>query len=264
MCRIFLAKPSKLSLSNIDMSKLLKSFADLSVVGHLPCGITGGHKDGFGFAFVSNTDKHIIKSPRPILEDTIIYSQIENKIKSLNGEEVVLGHLRAATHGGQDLVNTHPFENSNLIMVHNGSIDKRLDEPFAHLKVKCKGDTDTERMLAKVSEYNLGGLNAKSSYIKMLEDIVNDYPEYRSAISVVVDTGDIKPKAYGVRLYNPNLKEVGMDNYYSLYIGKDEYGGFYLCSEALPIPEITWKILKNGEMYEISEQRIIQSMIFQD
>lgn len=264
MCRIFLARLTDISLQNINLNKLVQYFADLSEIGHLPCGIMGGHKDGFGFAFVNKSGKEIIKSPRPILEDKEVYDQVQNRLNLISGGDIILGHLRAATHGDQAIVNTHPFERENLIMVHNGSIDKRLDEPFPHLKCRCDGDTDTERMLQQAEEYVEEGLSVRDAYLKMLNEIIDKYPNYRSAISIMIHSsknGDL-PAVYATRLFNRNLKEVGVDNYYTLYRGVDDFGGEYICSEPLPEPGISWRVLSNGEVLEMSNGQTSIEKVF--
>lgn len=53
---------------------------------------------------------------------------------------------------------------------------------------------------------------------------------------------------FATRLFNKNLKELGIENYYSLYSGEDGVGGMYLCSQALPVADISWKVLNNGDV----------------
>lgn len=139
----------------------------------------------------------------------------------------------------------------NLFLVHNGTIDKRWEHPFPEVSPLCKGDTDSERVLLKISEYMKSGESFEKSCINTLSDIEKNYPDFRSATNIVLYKN---PKTNNIAIFaslffNEKLKisEIGSEIYYSLFLGRDECDNFYICSEALPVKGVIWESLENSE-----------------
>jgi len=75
------------------------------------------HPDGWGVAYYLENVPHIIKSTDRALDDHIFH-QISGVVSS----QVVLAHLRKATHGDKTILNSHPFQNGNWVFAHNGNL----------------------------------------------------------------------------------------------------------------------------------------------
>lgn len=87
------------------------------------------HPDGWGVAYYLENVPHIIKSTDRALDDHIFH-QISGVVSS----QVVLAHLRKATHGEKTILNSHPFQYGHWVFAHNGNL-----RDFSHYKENLIG-----------------------------------------------------------------------------------------------------------------------------
>lgn len=75
------------------------------------------HRDGWGLAFyLGNRIPHTIKSALPANADNIF-----SKVSGVVASETVLAHIRQATTGDKNILNSHPFQHGNWVFAHNGT-----------------------------------------------------------------------------------------------------------------------------------------------
>jgi predicted glutamine amidotransferase len=65
-----------------------------------------------------------------------------------------VAHIRFASTGAPELVNTHPFEQQGRLFAHNGVIEDlpTLDVQLGEVRGLVKGDTDSERFFALITK----------------------------------------------------------------------------------------------------------------
>ncbi|CBW25548.1 conserved hypothetical protein [Halobacteriovorax marinus SJ] len=116
------------------------------------------HPDGWGVSYYTAGAPHVIRSEKTAVNDNIF-----KKVSGIVSSETVVAHIRNATLGTVNILNTHPFQYGNWIFAHNGNIrdfDKYKDEIIArvspHLKRFILGTTDSELLfyfiLTKLSQ----------------------------------------------------------------------------------------------------------------
>lgn len=104
------------------------------------------HRDGWGVAYYVAEVPHVIKGLSPAVEDAI-FSRVGGVVAS----ETVLAHLRQATAGEVNVLNTHPFQYGRWIFAHNGKV-RNFGAHRAALRSRVApnllryvlGDTDSE------------------------------------------------------------------------------------------------------------------------
>jgi predicted glutamine amidotransferase len=106
--------------------------------------------DGYGLAtFHADGTAEVEKRPVAAYED-------EEFAREANEREspVFVAHVRYASTGRREIVNTHPFEQEGRVFAHNGHLEG-LDELEAQLgdqRRLVRGDTDSERFFALVTK----------------------------------------------------------------------------------------------------------------
>lgn len=136
MCRLFAFKSitqSNVRQSLLDAENALKNQSFR-------------HPDGWGVVYYVAGAPHLIKSEKTAIKDTLY-----NKISGIVSSSTVLAHLRKATKGSINILNTHPFQYGNWVFAHNGNI-KNFDKHRADIKKKIApalhnfilGTTDSE------------------------------------------------------------------------------------------------------------------------
>lgn len=112
-------------------------------------GITDFHSDGFGVAFFDGKGVRIFRDDQPCCSSPIADCVKQYRIKSLN----VIAHIRKATQGEVNIVNTHPFMREiwgeNWVFAHNGNL-KNLPELAWH--TQPIGCTDSEAAFCYITQ----------------------------------------------------------------------------------------------------------------
>lgn len=104
------------------------------------------HRDGWGVAYYISNAPHVIKSEKTAIDDRLF-----QKVSGLVSSQTVVAHIRKATQGNNNILNTHPFQYGPWIFVHNGHIkdfdkhrEKLTELVDPELKTFILGDTDSE------------------------------------------------------------------------------------------------------------------------
>ncbi|MBE9503940.1 MAG: class II glutamine amidotransferase [Proteobacteria bacterium] len=151
------------------------------------------HSDGWGVAYYLAGAPHIIKTSQAAIE-----CKIFQKVSGIVSSETVLAHLRRATLGSKNILNTHPFQYGNWVFAHNGHIKnfsrhkaELLKRISPDLKRFIMGETDSEVIFYYILSHLQANidLNKKDCPVKTLEVSV------REAIdSLVNQVGDFAEK----------------------------------------------------------------------
>ena len=107
--------------------------------------------DGFGIGAYDSEGRPVIdKAPIAAYEDKAFATEARD-LASIT----FIAHVRYASTGGNLKVNTHPFEQDNRLLAHNGVVQDldRLDARLTQLGVMdlVKGETDSERVFALIT-----------------------------------------------------------------------------------------------------------------
>lgn len=136
MCRLFGFRST--ILSQVHSSLVA---ADNALMAQSP-----DHPDGWGVAYYVANSPHLIKSVTPAVDDHLF-----QKVSGVVSSQTVIAHLRKATLGKLNVLNTHPFQYGHWTFAHNGNIKNfaetkqdivNLIEP--QLRRFILGDTDSE------------------------------------------------------------------------------------------------------------------------
>ena len=116
------------------------------------------HPDGWGVAYYVAGAPHVVKSKESALDDHLF-----KRVSGVVSSQTVVAHIRKATLGNNNILNTHPFQFGKWIFAHNGNIKNfsnyreqllKLIKP--ELRRFILGDTDSEivfyLLLSKISE----------------------------------------------------------------------------------------------------------------
>jgi predicted glutamine amidotransferase len=104
--------------------------------------------DGTGLGWFDSGRPRISKQPIAAFED----EEFARRAREVRSRTFV-AHVRYATTGAHNLLNTHPFEQHGRLFAHNGVV-KDLPALEAHLgddMALVKGDTDSERYFALIT-----------------------------------------------------------------------------------------------------------------
>lgn len=114
MCRIF-------GFRSVIQSQVHRSLvsADNALVQQ-----SDRHPDGWGVAYYNAGAPHVIKSVATAMDDNLF-----QRVSGIVASETVLAHLRKATQGSLNIINTHPFQYGHWVFVHNGNL-----ADFAHIR----------------------------------------------------------------------------------------------------------------------------------
>jgi predicted glutamine amidotransferase len=105
--------------------------------------------DGTGLGwFDADSAPHVSKQPIAAYDDAQFAREAREVCSS-----TFLAHVRFATTGSHDLLNTHPFEQNGRLFAHNGVVEDlpALEHHLGDDKRLVKGDTDSERFFALIT-----------------------------------------------------------------------------------------------------------------
>lgn len=257
MCRLFafsFTKETRLA-EKIDA---VHAFRLLSLSGSVPRTITPGHGDGWGIAVYGEGENvpHVYKSILSSADDadtTPLSFFTEGRAES------GLAHLRKKTVGENALENTHPFIEGRFSFIHNGTIAKG-DGPYPQLASTCEGNTDSERLFRKFLENVNAGNSPQEAYLAMLRETCARYTSL-SALNTILHDGT---HLYVSRIMNidyPQYKDLDLENYYTLYVGKNARGDVLVSSEKISFEGLDYTLLQNNSVCVIDLTTGTHSMI---
>lgn len=139
---------------------------------------SSNHPDGWGVSYYVAGSPHIIKSERTAINDNIF-----KKVSGVVSSQTVLAHIRKATLGEINILNTHPFQYGRWTFAHNGNIkdfSKVRDKLRARISPEFRrfilGTTDSEilfyYLLSNISNHI--DLNDKSTRVGIVMEALNE------------------------------------------------------------------------------------------
>lgn len=136
MCRLFAFRsliPSQVHRSLVTADNALQVQSRL-------------HPDGWGVAYYVAGFPHLVKSAGSATSDHLF-----RRVSGVVASETVVAHVRNATQGVVNLVNSHPFQHGRWVMAHNGNVarfgevrEALLAEVAPLLRRFILGETDSE------------------------------------------------------------------------------------------------------------------------
>lgn len=247
MCRLF-SFSFKENTKQQDRLDLISSFRKLATCGMVPKTIESGHYDGWGISLYTKNEE------LPILYKSISTANNDKDFKDTdffkeNQEESGLIHLRKKTVGETSISNTHPFVEGIYSFIHNGTIEKG-DGPYKELNSLCKGATDSEKLFRKFLQIK-ENKNTLEAFLEMLKTTKENYPTFSAINSILHDGKSI----YISRVMNTKYPEYipwGLEDYYTLYVGKSEDGDIIVSSEKINYKNTEYFLLPNDSVCVIA------------
>ncbi|MEO1268730.1 MAG: class II glutamine amidotransferase [Myxococcota bacterium] len=163
------------------------------------------HPDGWGVAYYVADAPHVVKGVFPAVEDHIF-----RRVSGVVASQTVLAHIRKATVGEVNTLNSHPFQHGSWVFAHNGQV-----EGFAEVKEELQqhitptlrryilGDTDSETLfylflshLSRLTDMHRRGAQSEtvalalSRMVRQVRSIADRRPDQeRSKLTFVVTDG---------------------------------------------------------------------------
>ncbi|WP_104162006.1 class II glutamine amidotransferase [Arthrobacter sp. ZGTC212] len=144
--------------------------------------------DGFGIGTFDGEGRPVVdKAPIAAYEDKAFAAEARDLSST-----TFLAHVRYASTGGNLLVNTHPFEQDNRLLAHNGVVEDldRLEARLRQLGVMdlVKGDTDSERVFALITaEARSNGGDVEAAIVSALAWVAENLRLF--AVNIILTTG---------------------------------------------------------------------------
>lgn len=162
------------------------SFAGLRQRG----GETGPHRDGWGISFYEGRRCRSFHDPQPSVHSPIADLIHQYPIKS----EVVISHIRQATHGSICLENTHPFTRELwgrvICFAHNGKLKQIKRKSLT--RFRPVGSTDSEHafcwLLGQASERWPHRLPSVKVFSQALEGWLSELAEHGTCNVLMSDS----------------------------------------------------------------------------
>lgn len=220
MCRLFGYTTKNSNNTSVDLIKALEEFSMLAKNGKSLCGVSKGHRDGWGIvAYKNGAPALYYRSPKCIIDDKnfkLILKTIED-IKP----EIVISHLRKLSRGGNDVLNTQPFLAGNISLCHNGTINFPL-------KITPNNISDSLSFFRMITE--MTPKNPSKFFKDKYTKVCKSYPF--SAMNMLFSDGK---NIHFIRNWNEkdsNAKDLCYENYYTLSLYESK-NAKYICSEDL-------------------------------
>ena len=240
--------------------------------------------DGFGLGWYVDEKREpaLFKSRYPAWNDSNL-KRLAEKLSSF----CIMGHVRSATEGALSLLNCHPFNYDNLLMLHNGTIHGFKDimrplraglcDPAYHW---IGGQTDSEHLFAlflhqllqKKAQIVTVDLIAMclTEAIRHVERLMSKYAKNKVAyINAVISDGrslvatryvsDSSCKARSMHFTTGSSFECIEDQLY-VHRGNGDYNMILVASEVLSEQSEYWHDVEPNQMliYQVgSEPRLV-------
>lgn len=261
MCRLF-ACAGQLSVRTVITA--LKEFRRVAKVGAVPPvpNIKRGHTEGWGMVAYSRGAIVYEKRRKAFaFRDPEFLHSIPHL--AVRKPDIVVAHVRKMTYGMVASRNNHPFVFGSYSFAHNGSIDGTEKLPLkSYFKDSIKGTTDTERVFAYFLQMLYAQKRRTASTVhtvfKRLIHIIRARCDYVAMNFVFASDTHL----WAMRDYNPSnsfVKKYDLTSSFELFIGRNQNGTLFVCSERMNLPRVTWRALENREGIEYAVRtRIIR------
>lgn len=112
--------------------------------------------DGWGVAYYVAQAPHLIKSTQAALHD-----QLFHRVSGVAASHCVVAHVRRATQGQSQIINTHPFQFGRWVFAHNGNL-MNFDKIAPQLRALIRPE---------LSRYILGSTDSELIFFLLLEEL---------------------------------------------------------------------------------------------
>lgn len=242
--------------SDTDRAEVLRAFLHLASDGQVPMSsLKKGHHDGWGVAsyarggLLRHFRSKICGAEDPAREHE--FFQV-----SVHKPDTMLAHVRKETVGEPSERNSHPFVSGRFSFIHNGTLGRTEQTVFDSVRGRIVGETDSEyyfHLIIRDLDASLehGKEKVSDAIIRTVHalrvDTAHEGGHFTSASSILTD-GRF---AYVLREFDEQHPFVTRNNaagYYTLYIGQGPRDERIVCSEQLPVPQVTWELLPNHSL----------------
>jgi predicted glutamine amidotransferase len=246
MCRLLFVSGNP---AESEIREILTGFRRLAEYGNIPAGSAKGHKDGWGLVTIANGRlERDFRNAKDAFADPLYADAVDAVAPSKPG--AFMGHLRKAFVGAGTIENTQPYISGAYVMGHNGTVFGAEDFPLEHSKNLIQGESDSERLFYFLVERVQDGEACRDDLESAIGDIAahHDY----TAINLLFSDGRQLLAHRDINMENADVREYDLESYYSLFLGTEPSGHFsVVCSEALPLDGVEWRLLKNRETVTI-------------
>ncbi|NTW30235.1 MAG: class II glutamine amidotransferase [Candidatus Moranbacteria bacterium] len=246
MCRLLFVSGSP---AEYEIREILIRFRRLSEYGNIPAGSAKGHKDGWGLVTIGNgRPEKEFRNAGDAFSDPLYVDGVDAIVTSR--PRAIMGHLRKAFVGAGTIENTQPYISGAYVMGHNGTVFGAEDFPLEHSKNLIQGESDSERLFYFLVERARDGEACRNDVESAIRDIAahHDY----TAMNLLFFDGRQLLAHRDINMENADVREYDLENYYSLFLGTEPSGRFsVVCSEALPLDGVEWRLLENRETVEL-------------
>lgn len=239
-------------------------------------GIEGPHRDGWGVAFYDERDVFLLREPRAAAESQLVQYIEQHAPPS----QLLVSHIRRATHGEPALRNTQPFirelGGTTHVFAHNGElagIKRRRD--FLPGRFRPVGDTDSELVFCSLLDRleglwqaAEGGLPSLEARLKLVAAFAAELRSFGPANFIYADgdalfahahkriqaDGEVKPPGLHVleRHCQESGPELGRAGVTLTTVAQD------VCLLAsVPLTDESWQALAEGEVIAVMHGRIV-------
>lgn len=146
------------------------------------------HPDGWGVAYYLARSPHVLKSTATAIDDHIFA-----RVSGIVASETVLAHIRQATTGDVNILNSHPFQFGNWVFAHNGQIYRFAEhrewlvaQIAPTLRRYILGSTDSEVLFFLI----LTELNRRTELHRRGTPLSDVHEAVRAAVALVIDRCD--------------------------------------------------------------------------
>ncbi len=156
------------------------------------------HPDGWGVSYYLSGSPHVIKSDKTAIDDNIF-----KRVSGIVSSETVVAHLRNATLGQINILNTHPFQYGKWIFAHNGNLknfDNHRDDIYRmicpDLRRFILGNTDSEIIFFLIlthlqKKIDLASKNAPIDIVaETIKEAMNQITSIVGPFSKIDDAGE--------------------------------------------------------------------------
>jgi len=213
---------------------LFSAFKRLSETGAVPARAkTAGHKDGWGILIYHvGKPRYLGREPNDPLKGSG-YDRAVEDIETVR-PQIIIGHLRKASFGGNSIENTQPFLDSEWSFAHNGTIYSP--------GLKRVGTENDSRAYFRNLLNRLPSSNVESALAdtvkKLRRDITDRSDESRRTYSSLTCLLSDGKSIYALRDFSDEAERSYYTMYYSLL-----QDGIVFCQEK--IIEGTWEDIPN-------------------